>query len=446
MTLKNDLIYFMSVVEKNKKYFFKYILLNKYSSKEIKKGLIELNKDNFEPFLLLNDDKCFYCLSKNNLMLIMKKNYYLDNIKYVQYNLTSNIINDFSIFSSFKNYNSLCFNNLFVVQSSGDEMKYFIKFIKLKDDNYLLNYSLVDSHTSKINKFIKISFNENKCFITLLNNESNELFISSYSKNNQYYNNIGILLLPFNSYQYDNESNNIYEYLLQEYSSYINIFGNFDILIKNKEYTLIDDIFSLCCNFDEINLDFIIQTIIEDDNCDNIKLYYIIILKQLICSLYNTNNFNEDKIKDIIPFFKNFIMNNIKYEKNKIFPKILKEIVFISSYIKNKIIEIKDIKFIFDENDKSVKNKIKLLLIELLLEQYGTQKQKELYENIIEFEKNSIINIIKNEILLEKKDICYNSYYNKLKELMIKASEIIFKINEVLIFYTFIVKLYNKNK
>ena len=47
-------------------------------------------------------------------------------------------------------------------------------------------------------------------------------------------------------------------------------------------------------------------------------------------------------------------MNNIKYEKNKIFPKILKEIVFISSYIKNKIIEIKDIKFIFDENDKSV--------------------------------------------------------------------------------------------
>ena len=92
------------------------------------------------------------------------------------------------------------------------------------------------------------------------------------------------------------------------------------------------------------------------------------------------------------------------------------------------------------------KNKTKLLLIELLLEQYGTQKQKELYENIIEFEKNSIINIIKNEILLEKKDICYNSYYNKLKELMIKASEIIFKINEVLIFYTFIVKLYNKNK
>ena len=33
------------------------------------------------------------------------------------------------------------------------------------------------------------------------------------------------------------------------------------------------------------------------------------------------------------------------------------------------------------------KNKTKLLLIELLLEQYGTQKQKELYENIIEFEK-----------------------------------------------------------
>ena len=375
MALKNNIIYFISVVEKDKKYFFKYILLNKYSSGLIKKGEIELN-NNLEPFLLLNDDKYFYCLSKNNIMIIMKKNYKLDNIKYVKYNLASNIINNFSNFSSFKNYNSLFFNNLFVVKSSNDEKKYFIKFIKIKDDNYLLNYSLVDSPISDINKFIRISFNDNKCFITLIDNKSNNLLISAYSKNNQYYNDKGILLLPFNSYQYINESNNIYEYLLQEYSSYINIFGNFDMLIKNKEYTLIDDIFSLCCNFDEINLDFIIQNIIENDNCDNIKLYYIIILKQLICSLYNTNNLNEKTIKDVIPFFKNFILNNIKKEENKIFSKILKEIVFISSYIKNKIIEIKDIKFIFDENDKSIKNKIKLLLIELLLEQKKTQRQK----------------------------------------------------------------------
>ena len=146
--------------------------------------------------------------------------------------------------------------------------------------------------------------------------------------------------------------------------------------MSEDEDVLMDNIFSLCCNFDDSNLDFIIKNIIEDDNCNNIKLYYIIILKQLMCTLYNTKNIKEKKIKEIIPFLKKLILNNMKAKDNKIFNLILKEIVFIASYISDNFIEINDVVFIFDENDKSIKNKTKFLLIELLLEQNKTQKKK----------------------------------------------------------------------
>ena len=90
VSLKNDIIYLVIIIENNKKFGLKYALLNKFTSTLIKKGEIELNKENFEPFLLLNDNKFFYCISKNNnLMLILKKNSKLNNLKYIQYNLLS---------------------------------------------------------------------------------------------------------------------------------------------------------------------------------------------------------------------------------------------------------------------------------------------------------------------------------------------------------------------
>ena len=388
ITLKNGIIYFLIIGEKYAKYYFKYILLNKYNLTIIKNGEIELINQYFEPFLLLNDNKYFYCLSKiNNLMLVMNKNYKLDNMKYVQYNLASRVKNYFSFFTYFKNYNSLSFNNLFVVNNTSNKKNYFIKLLKYKDGNYLLNFHEIGPISYEIGESTKIAYNENRCIISEID-DSNNLYVSICSHNNNFLNDKGILLLPFSSYQSINYSNNIYEHLLQEYSSYLNIFGNFDSLCKDKEYTLLNNTFSMCCNFDENNLDFIIKNITENSKCDNIKLYYIIILKQLICTLYNTNKFNEKKIKEIIPFFKILIINNIKEKGNKIFTKILKEIAIISSYLKSNIIEINDIKYIFDENNESIKNKIIFLLIELLLEQKKTQKQKELFQNIINLEKN----------------------------------------------------------
>jgi len=113
-----------------------------------------------------------------------------------------------------------------------------------------------------------------------------------------------------------------------------------------------------------------------------------------------------------------------------LFNKILKEIIIISSYIKNnQIIEINDIKFALDNEYNIINNKTKLLLVELLLEQNETKNQKELYEYIIQLEKNYLIKIFISLNNKKNEDLDL-SYYYLLKELMIKASEIFVQVSE----------------
>ena len=243
ISLKNDIIYFLAIVESNKKFCLKYVLLNKFSSILIKNGEIQLNKENFEPFLLLNDHKFFYCISKSdNLILILKKNEKLDNLNYIQYNLNTNNKADIDFFSSFQNYNSLYFNNLFIVYSTKDCKIYILKLIKNKNDSYFINYYQIDEVEIILDDFPLISYNDNQCVITYLDNKSKKLNISICMQNNEYFDCKGIEVLPFQSYQYNNYSNNIYEHLLQEYSSYMNIFGNFDLLRSDDEFLLEDNI------------------------------------------------------------------------------------------------------------------------------------------------------------------------------------------------------------
>jgi len=113
-----------------------------------------------------------------------------------------------------------------------------------------------------------------------------------------------------------------------------------------------------------------------------------------------------------------------------LFNKILKEIIIISSYIKNnQIIEINDIKFALDNEYNIINNKTKLLLVELLLEQNETKNQKELYEYITQLEKNYLIKIFISLNNKKNEDLDL-SYYYLLKELMIKASEIFVQVSE----------------
>ena len=313
-------------------------------------------------------------------------------------------------------YNSLCINNLLIIENIGENKQFIGKFINYQGNDYIL-YIYESFYNITDKNFIsqRITFNDNRFAVTNIYINENKLFYNSTSKE---FNNLidkGILLLPFNSENYFNNSysDNLYEYLLQQYSSFLNIFSNFDLLNIEKEKILIKYPISFCCNFENNYLDFVTKCIIENDNYDSIKLYHIIILKQIICCLYNGGIFDEEKIKDIFPFFYNFISKNIKGERKKLFNKILKEIIIITSYLKKyTIVDIKDIKFIFDNNYNEINFKSKLLLIELLLEQKKTQKEKELYDIIIQFEKNYLLNTFKKEDI-NSFDL---SYYSSLKK------------------------------
>ena len=432
ITIKNEYIYLLYIVGKSINnslyYFLRYQIYNQFSMDLIKQNEIEFEKS-FIPTNLLNDYKYFYCLSNSNQVLMIKKNLKLENKKYINclvrlYNKDLKFSKE-SKLEKFKMYNFLYVNNLFMVDNIEDNKKYIGKFIEDKNNNYILNvyeFDIDNYDFSNQQTIMKITYNNNRFIITILEKENNSLFFNMSSKDLNNFIDKGILLLPFSSNFYNNDySKDIYEYLLQQYSSFINICGNFDLVNTKTEDCLKIFPFSFSCNFQVTNLDFIINCIIENDNYNNIKLYYIIILKEIICSLFNSQIFDEEKIKDLVLYFKNLIMNNIKMNKNKLFNKILKEIIIISSYIKKyTIIEIKDIKFALDNNYKNISSKTKILIINLLLEQTKTQNQKELYDLILQLEKNYLINIFKNGVI-------EGNYYSLIKNCMINASEMIFK-------------------
>ena len=153
------------------------------------------------------------------------------------------------------------------------------------------------------------------------------------------------------------------------------------------------------------------------------KLNLIIILKQVVCSLYNAEILKEETIKKIIPYFKKLIFNNIN-SNEKIFNKILNEIIEISSYIKdNTIIEFDEIYSILNEKNNNINNinmKSKFLLFEFLFKQNKLKKTIKLYEYIIKLEKDYLLNIFENESINLS---CYNIY----KKLMLNASESLVK-------------------
>ena len=439
LTIKNEFIYIFYLIEKsiNNASYYSLIhqIYNQNTMHLINKNEIDFEKS-FIPTNLINDYKYLYCFSKNNQVFMVKKNYKLNDKKYINcfvrlYNKDLKFSKESNL-EKFKMYNSLCINNLFIVDNLQDKKKYIGKFVDNKNNNYIINlYEFDIDNYDNLNQqsIMKITYNDNRFIATVLDKNSNGLFFNMTSKDFNIFIDKGILLLPFATNDYNKDfSQNIYEYLLHQYSSFVNICGNFDLINTKTEEYLTKFPFSFCCNFELNNLDFIINCIIENDIYDNKKYYYIIILKQMICSLYNAQIFDEEKIKNLLPYLKKLIMNNIKINQNKLFNKILKEIIIISSYINNNtIIEINDIKFVLDNNYEQINFKTKLLIIELLLQQNKTQNQKELFNHIINLEKKYLINIFKNKANDEKKDIFDLSFYSLSKKLMINASEILFK-------------------
>ena len=426
ISIKKELIFIFYIVEDSDNYSLKYKIYNKYSLTFIKEGEIDLKKP-FIPKRLYNDNNYLYCISDINEVLIIKLNSKLDYQKYMNYSfrLFENDLmyytekNDLSLY---KMYNSLCINNLLILYNTSNNKSFIAKIIIKENKNCIINiFSMGEK--SEIKDSVKIAYNECKFIVSKIMNRDYGVYYNMTSKN---FNNLidkGIALLPFNSkIMNNNNSHDFYEYLIQEYSSFLNLCGNFELINAEKEKNLIKFPFDFCCNFDQNILYFLIDNIIENDISDNTKLNYIIILKQIICCLYNTKLFKEEIVEKIIPYFKKLILNMINSKEKKLFNKILREIIDISSYIKNNtIIDIDEIKFVFDEGYHNISIKSKFLLIGLLLKQNKMKNSKGLYEYIIKLEKNYLTNIF------NAKSFDLSNYY-LFKELMINASDSLFNL------------------
>ena len=424
ITIKNEFIYIFYIIDNSGNYSLQYKIYNKYTINLIKESEIII-KENFIPMTLFNDNKYLYCISNTNQIFIIKKDNKLDDKKYktCAFRLFENDLlyySEIPELSQYEMYNSLYINNLFFLNNKVNKSKYIAKMIN-ENENYILNIYEMEQNPEN-DEQIKIAYNDNKFVLTKI--KDNSLLYDMTSEN---FNNLmdkGIYLLPFNSnILNDNYYENIYEYLIKEYSSFLNICGNFELINAEKEKNIIKYPFSFCCNFDENILNFLIDTIIENTNFNLNKLNLIIILKQVVCSLYNAEILKEETIKKIIPYFKKLIFNNIN-SNEKIFNKILNEIIEISSYIKdNTIIEFDEIYSILNEKNNNINNinmKSKFLLFEFLFKQNKLKKTIKLYEYIIKLEKDYLLNIFENESINLS---CYNIY----KKLMLNASESLVK-------------------
>ena len=439
LSIKNDLICIIYIVNNSSNYYLNCKLLHRYTLTTLNEEKIQI-KNSFIPISLFNDNKYLYCMSNSNEILMIKTKlkeivYKYINCSYKLYNKDLTYNKEIKGLISYKMYNSLNINNLMIIENFIEHKKYVGKFINKENNDYILNlYEMVyntDNNIYNDDKYLKVSYNEKRFAITKLLNGRLSYRLSL--KNNNNFLNKGISLLPFDSnISILKYSNNLYEYLLQEYAFFLNLCGNFDLVNNINLKNLINFPFSPCCNFDKINLFFIIDNMIENlnnKNNENLTLYYLIILKQIICSLYNADNLETEKFGDLISYLKKIILININSKEKKHFNKILRQIIDIFSYIQNNtIIEINEIKDILDNNN--IKYKSKILLIELLLKQNKTKKQKELYQYIIQIEKNYLIDIFTTNNSKEKYNSFYINNYYLLHKIMIEASEILYSQKE----------------
>ena len=420
ISIKNEFIYLFYIVEKEenkaKKYYLEFKIYNQNTM-----GLIKEHTEDFKdftPIKIFNDNKFIYCMSEENGLYVVRKTFSHNNSQYSKYSIQEDkIIN----LKNLKMHNYLSINNLFFLEN--ENQKYIAKFTNNKDE-YKFYITPLNNSQQNNNQNIKLTYNNNRFLISNLVKNGIIYKLSDKDNNNLIEN--GIFLLPFNCNNYNNSSQtkNIYEYLLQQYSSFLNIYGNFDLLNKEIEKNLIFYPFSYCCNFKEFYLNFVIKKIMEynEENDLSFKLYYLIILKQMVCSLFNAGIFKEDKLKELLIDLHKFLLDNINEERNIKLDKIIREIIEIITYInENSILELKDI------SNQKINIKTKFLLIELLLEQKNTQKDDALYEFLIDFEKNYLIdifNIINNDVKENIKIPNYSLY----KKIMRKATEILFSI------------------
>ena len=432
ISIKNDLIYVCylgnQLNSKDEKLQFVFSLFYKiYSTSMIllKEGAIKLDNFGCLNSYLYSDRKNIYVISDKNKIFVLKKNISMNNYLYSNYTITSKI-EDVSL-NAYKYHNFFSLNNLIILENKDNKEELAVLKIDIKDKKYILNIIEMNGfqreRIDETNRKFKISYNDNTLVFTKI--EENNL----YSFKNDFDIQQAFKFLPFDNssinYVYDEDSNNAYKDLLRDYSIFLNYYGNFDDLEEKSENLLLSYPYSLCFNININNFNFVLEKILTNDVDNETKLYYFIIIKQFICCLYNCDMLKSVQIDKLVEYMKKYILdinNNTKDDKNKKYiNKIIKEIIFISSYLNDKIIiEIEDIKTLFKENEK-LDYKTKLLLLDLLCNQSTTNQNIELFKFIIEFDKNYLLFIFSNEKNDEIKNKFFSSDYYLYKDVMNKT-------------------------
>ena len=212
ISIKNEFIYLFFICEYSKNNYINYQIYNKYTMSKVKNGEIEL-KNNFNPISLFNDDKYLYCISLDNQILKIKKNYNLSNQKYYKccfrlfekdlMNYTE--IKDLSLFEMF---NSLCINDYLFIYNIDIEKHYIAQIIKDKHEDYIINIYEMSEDSKNIDT-IRICYNDNRFIITKIKDK--KLLFDMSSKNFNSFMDKGISLLPFDSdISFDEYPDNLY--------------------------------------------------------------------------------------------------------------------------------------------------------------------------------------------------------------------------------------------
>ena len=428
ISIKNDIIYvcyFINQKLKNKeenaeeyepRFYYKLFTTSMILLKE--------NSFKFENYknqnsILFSDKDNIYVYSEENKLFVMKKEYLMNQFEIYELSINCKIkditINDYKYYNNFNLENLLIlenknnFNDLLLVQVNKDENKFILNLFPIKANIPKNEYRYKITYNDKV--FIFIRLNENKVYFSFTEAEEDNFA------------EIGFQFLPYDtnlmkdSYRID-KNDDIYKKMIKDYSYFVNLYGNFD-LYNFEKINLNNFPFSLCFNINQNNLNFIIEQIILGDN-NELNYYYIVILKQFICSLYNANLFDSGLFTKIFEYFKKFIMNCKTNKCNKYQNKILKEITYISSYLNdNNIIEIDEVEKIIKESE--IDYKINLLLLDLLLTQPKTLNNPKVFEMVYEYDKVFLSFVFTNIIDIKIENKIISSLFKLYKRVMSKA-------------------------
>ena len=431
ISIKNDLIYVCYIINQklkdsgNESKFELAYKIFTTSMTLLKEDKIQLNNFDCQNALLCSDKNNLYIITNQNKIFVMKKEYSMNSLQIYEF-LQKGENKDISI-GDYKYHNNFNLENLLILENKNDINDLILVQINHENNKYIFNLYPIKQDIPKDGYKYILSYNENEFAFIKINNEKIYFYFNECTEK-RYFEKC-CHLIPFESSliknaHEKNTKDDLYKILIKNYSYLVNLYGNFDN-IDSENISLTNFPFSLSFNININNLNFIIDQLL---NCKDMEMnyYYIILLKQFICSIYNADLLKDETFTKVLENFKNFILNIKTNKENKYRIKILKEIIYISSYFdKANIIEIEEIEKLLFIKDEEKDIKINLLLLDLLLTQPGTQQNTKVFKLVYEYEKKFFSYIYQEKIVPEEENKIISFLFKLYKKVMSKAMVII---------------------